>query len=48
MTSACCEAPIHGEVDYDSVDGLYSEPVIVATGTCSQCGEYGPAYKGDA
>jgi hypothetical protein len=36
--STCCDAPV-GEIDTDSVDGLYGVPDLVTTAECSECGQ---------
>jgi len=37
LISMCCDAPTVGEIDIDSVDGLYGEPWVVYAAECSEC-----------
>ena len=41
--SGCCDAPIEGEIDYDTIDGEYGEQVVLAFGVCPQCDRHGVA-----
>ncbi len=33
----CCDVHPTGDIDFDSVDGYYGEPIVVATAECPEC-----------
>mgnify|MGYP003132470489 CR=1 FL=1 len=39
MQSILSERPVEITIDYDSVDGAYGQPIVVAHGECSSCQE---------
>ena len=45
LITECCDVrPVEITIDYDSVDGAYGQPIVVAHGECSSCQEWSRLY----
>ena len=44
ITECCNVRPVENTIDYDSVDGAYGQPIVVAHGECSSCQEWSRLY----
>ena len=44
ITECCNVRPVEITIDYDSVDGAYGQPIVVAHGECSSCQEWSRLY----
>ena len=44
MQSILSERPVENTIDYDSVDGAYGQPIVVAHGECSSCKKWSRLY----